>query len=116
MKIIKCNLCDSQKFELLYIKNKFEVVKCKNCGLVFVKNQPNSSILQNEYYDKDYYQGKVYKNYLKEANKRIEGFKERIKVIDKLYPQKGKLLDVGCAFGFFLQIAKENGWDVCGHC
>ena len=53
--MIKCNLCGFQEIELLYIKNKFEIVKCKNCGLIFVSNPPNSSLLQNEYYNKDYY-------------------------------------------------------------
>jgi len=112
--MIKCNLCGFQEIELLYIKNKFEIVKCKNCGLIFVSNPPNSSLLQNEYYNKDYYQGKVYKNYLGEACSRIRDFKKRIKAINKLYPCKGKLLDVGCALDFFLQAAKEEGWNVYG--
>ncbi len=42
-------------------------------------------------------------------------FGKRLEQIDKLQRgKKGKLLDIGCAFGHFLEIAKNGGWDVVG--
>ena len=34
--------------------------------------------------------------------------------IDKCAGNRGKLLDVGCAMGYFLEVAKADGWDVEG--
>jgi 2-polyprenyl-3-methyl-5-hydroxy-6-metoxy-1,4-benzoquinol methylase len=44
----------------------------------------------------------------------ICGFKKFFEQIDTLSPQKGKLLDIGCAFGYFLMQAREKGWDIHG--
>ncbi len=41
-------------------------------------------------------------------------FESYLKKIEKFLPDKGKLLDVGSATGFFLEIAKDKGWNVFG--
>lgn len=34
--------------------------------------------------------------------------------IERLVPGKGRILDVGCAYGWFLEVARERGWDAAG--
>jgi 2-polyprenyl-3-methyl-5-hydroxy-6-metoxy-1,4-benzoquinol methylase len=41
-------------------------------------------------------------------------FAKSLREIEKLYPQRGRLLDVGTAGGSFLSVAKKAGWDVAG--
>ena len=38
----------------------------------------------------------------------------RLDLIENLYPEKGNLLDIGCGAGFFLNGAKERGWNCYG--
>lgn len=104
---VRCNLCNSSYGSLRYIKNRFRIVKCK-CGLVYVN--PRKEIK----YDKGYFsrKGSVYEDYLKERNLKKKNFRRLIEDIKKF--RKGKLLDVGCGTGEFLEVAKENRYDVKG--
>ncbi len=48
-----------------------------------------------------------------------ETFRHKIFWLDKIrtvlkFKKSGKLLDVGCAFGYFVKFMKENGFDVYG--
>lgn len=45
---------------------------------------------------------------------RVENFASLLRAIKKSGKDSGKLLDVGCAHGWFLDAAKENGFDVLG--
>jgi 2-polyprenyl-3-methyl-5-hydroxy-6-metoxy-1,4-benzoquinol methylase len=38
----------------------------------------------------------------------------RLQRIERLYPRRGRILDVGCAAGFFLHVAQVRGWEPRG--
>jgi 2-polyprenyl-3-methyl-5-hydroxy-6-metoxy-1,4-benzoquinol methylase len=41
-------------------------------------------------------------------------FQNKLEQIEKRVGRRGKLLDVGCSFGFFLDAAQQRGWSVEG--
>ena len=43
----------------------------------------------------------------------MKQFSDEIEVIHG-YVSPGRVLDIGCAFGFFLDVASENGWETYG--
>ncbi|MBW2976429.1 class I SAM-dependent methyltransferase [Candidatus Woesearchaeota archaeon] len=117
-----CNLCNSVSTRKLMNVNGFTVVKCKKCGLVYVNPRLKEKKL-HEIYNKEYFENPAlngsrssfcgYGEYLKEKGNIQSTFNRRLKKINK-FSKRGKLLDVGCAFGFFLELAKKDGWDVKG--
>lgn len=127
LEYVKCNLCGKDDYKVLYAavpQDKQEivreysagsseilmdqVVKCNNCSFVYINPRPVSeSIIQG-------YSAAEDALYASQAEGRINTFKACLKNIDKHCPNKGKVLDVGAACGFFLKAAKEDGWDVYG--
>lgn len=93
---------------------KFSLVKCKNCGLVYVNPRLSSESLaklyQQEYFSK-------YVDTKSEAHqKRSETFKVEIAELERLIKKlkiKRKILDVGCGGGFFLA-SLNNLWEKYG--
>ncbi len=108
-KTVDCNFCGPNSTEIVQkAENPFRVVKCKTCGLVFTRPQPDKELIE-EHYQEDYY-----KEWLeKQMKRRIPMWKKRLKELLK-YKKNGRLLDVGFGSGTFLRLAKENGFEVNG--
>jgi 2-polyprenyl-3-methyl-5-hydroxy-6-metoxy-1,4-benzoquinol methylase len=93
------------------------LVECLNCGLVYVHPRPDPKEL-HALYDESYFQndqsGVVgYANYLDDEVQIRKTFARRLQFLER-WIQPGKLLDVGCAAGFFLDEAHRRGWQVQG--
>lgn len=124
---ISCNLCGNNDYTIVYPKlNVFQevpltskysaakgvmctdqIVKCKNCSLVYINPRPKASMIIDACSEGN---DEVY---VSQPEGRLQTFKRGLKFIEK-YQKSGKILDVGCAAGFFLKIAKDNGWNVVG--
>ena len=117
-KYVKCNLCGSDNTNLLYTKDSFKIVICKNCGLVYINPRLDSKTLDQLYnkdnkdFDDQHFKTNInyYINTKKDDKKTFE---RRLNLIQK-YKKQGKLLDIGCSIGTFLDIARKNGWDTFG--
>jgi ubiquinone/menaquinone biosynthesis C-methylase UbiE len=116
----KCNLCGISIQEKLYSikrnKRVFEVVKCQNCGLVFMNPIPSDKEIR-DMYSPGYYDGTSAYSYYDERKNKIYSMclhKKRMENIEKVMKTKGKILDVGASFGFFVRTAERMGWDAYG--
>ena len=123
LKYLKCNLCGSRDYKIHFKGSKEkkktlfsatsqvysgeQIVKCNNCSLVYINPRPFASkIIQGYSQEKE-------SMYIKDAKTRSASFKRTLKVV-KRYRKEGRLLDVGCAAGLFLKVAKDGGFDVYG--
>lgn len=110
LEYVRCNLCGADDSRLLFIKGGFRIVRCKKCGLVYINPRLKASVL-NELYNKDVIS--PYKYFLENIKEDKKTFEERIKLIGG-HKKPGKLLDVGCSVGTFLDTARKNKWDAYG--
>jgi 2-polyprenyl-3-methyl-5-hydroxy-6-metoxy-1,4-benzoquinol methylase len=121
LETVPCNLCGADDTAPMMEIKGFHIVRCRKCGLLYVNPRYREETLR-EIYTEDYYDhdgisnGREfygYDDYLRdEENIRIT-FAKRLRTIGSL-ANKGKLLDVGCATGFFLDLARGDGWEVVG--
>ncbi len=109
----KCILCRSAKYKNLYKLNSYSLIRCSSCSLIRVSPMPDEQererISQSIYSSADYR-----KRYFKDKRFFKRWFNAKLKIIEKSKPEKGKILDIGCSYGFFLEVAKKRGWDVYG--
>lgn len=106
-----CKLCNSSKIDGYFVAKGYEIFKCRGCGLVFLDP---SGIDSEKLYSEAYFKGAVYSDYVREMSFMKGELKSRLRLLNKHLPSRGKLLEIGCAAGFFLKTAKDDGWDVKG--
>lgn len=110
---MRCNLCNSAA-DKIFIKNNNCFYRCRECGLEFIFPEPDDKETY-AIYDKNYYQpwGLESGENITERMKH-DTFRDKLDLIEGFSKTGGKILDIGCATGFFLDVAKERGWDVYG--
>jgi SAM-dependent methyltransferase len=91
------------------------VLQCANCGLVFVDPLPEEGEIRPLYLDYDVGESDpAFASQLAEMQRsRAPVFAEILDVI-VARGARGRLLDVGCSFGFLLSLAKARGFEPCG--
>ena len=117
-----CDLCGGIQYTTRYNLKEFKVVCCKECGLLSVRAQ-GGDVDPKEMYDEEYYRERVdyyFHNPITDPqagveNQNILDFKQGLSILEEYKsPHQSKLLDVGCALGIFLYLAKQKGWDTNG--
>ncbi|MEN8208247.1 MAG: class I SAM-dependent methyltransferase [Candidatus Fermentibacteria bacterium] len=113
-----CILCGSGSSALLSVQNTWPVVRCSECGFVYLSERPAEKALADLYGRSYYEDGDVgYKGYLKTFEKYHDTFMNIFsrRHRDLLRHAGGRrLLEVGCAYGFLLDYLAGKGWDVQG--
>lgn len=95
--------------------NGYPIVRCQTCGLVFVGRTPAPEELA-ALYDASYWEDPCCEGY--ESYESAEGRKRRhyqglLAELESMRPP-GDLLEVGSAYGYFLDEARRRGWRVRG--
>ena len=101
-----CILCSSANIATYKGYESVGLVKCNQCKFVFCKDIPSKEEL-NEYYTESYERTR----YLSPIT--VSRFNELLVEFEK-YRKTGKILDIGAGYGFFLEIARQQGWEVYG--
>ncbi len=102
-----CVLCESSDIIKLSKFEKHQLVKCGNCGFVFMSRIPTEEELNAHY--KLY----SYSSNSKVSPLTIQSYHLLLDEMEK-YRENNTLLDVGCGKGWFLLEARKRGWDVFG--
>ncbi|MBL7196540.1 MAG: class I SAM-dependent methyltransferase [Candidatus Omnitrophica bacterium] len=106
----RCNFCDSDNYAYLGERHLVSIVKCRNCGLIYLNPfpLPLNNVLQENYSGRE----KYFNQNLKEC--KIKVYSAVLRYLGKALKTKGRLLDIGCGEGDFLKMAEADGWDCFG--
>jgi 2-polyprenyl-3-methyl-5-hydroxy-6-metoxy-1,4-benzoquinol methylase len=115
---VACPLCASRVPMNPYFKNGADRIrKCPACSVAFVYPRASGSELLSQYSPK-YFQER-YESLQQSEYLNMESWQKKIALclgrVNRLRGAKtGLLLDVGCGKGWFLETARERGWQVQG--
>ncbi len=103
--------------EPFLVKNGYTVYRCLSCGLCMTDLKKDYQTFLKDHYGKGYFTGELqysaYVNYKDDKAIVVRNLKKFLKHITR-YKHSGRLLDVGCAMGFFVEIARDAGFDAYG--
>jgi 2-polyprenyl-3-methyl-5-hydroxy-6-metoxy-1,4-benzoquinol methylase len=129
LETVVCNLCGADDYAVVYPAQYHEatsedftqtfrssgddilvdqLVRCRRCGLQYLNPRLNQDLILNGYSEGSD------ETFVSQAAAREQTFARCLKMIERVVPQKGKILDVGTAGGSFLKAAQRNGWEVAG--
>jgi 2-polyprenyl-3-methyl-5-hydroxy-6-metoxy-1,4-benzoquinol methylase len=101
----KCLLCGSSALVDLRDYQKDKLCQCQSCSFVFAQAIPTREELEK------HYEGYSRNDYLSPIT--IKRYNELLDYFEQ-FRKTGKLIDVGCGIGYFLEEAQKRGWEVYG--
>jgi len=115
-----CDLCHHSHFKALFLGSDrlhgkpgdFWVLECEDCGLYSLYPQPNQDQIA-EYYPNTYISFPKAIEDEKSLLRRLDrsyGLEKRCREIIRCAGKRGRILDVGCATGIFLNGMRQRGW------
>lgn len=104
-----CLLCEGLSESRLLFHTSRPIFQCAVCALVYA--DPRSPAADD--YSEDYYRDGVYADYLADRDAIQRNAPRVLEELESMVKGR-RLLDVGCATGFFLEAARARGWEVRG--
>ena len=117
LRYMPCNLCGADHARQRYQLNGWTIVSCEHCGLIYVNPMPDAETLR-AFYTEEFFQGNRrpagYADYLRDKGIHMRQFWDYWPLIRREFPSPGRVLDIGCALGLFLDMARAEGWGTVG--
>jgi 2-polyprenyl-3-methyl-5-hydroxy-6-metoxy-1,4-benzoquinol methylase len=126
---VPCNLCEADNYDIVFppqyelarpdeILNTFrssgdeklldQLVRCRQCGLEYLNPRLRADVVIEGY------SSGSDETFVSQIAGRERTFAKSLKLIEKLIPDRGSLLDIGTASGSFMAVARDAGWQVEG--
>jgi len=110
-----CHVCGSVRFYYLLSTADYRMVRCDDCGLLFLNPQPSDEELAR-IYTANYFlasDNDAAGRAISEIKLATAGM--YLSEIRRYHgPETGRLLEIGCGRGNFLEQAENSGWQVTG--
>ena len=100
-----CIICDSHNADVKYPG----ILKCRDCGYIYADLDMTQEQFE-DLYNAGYFKGEEYSDYLSDKKMLQKNFEARLATLKKyVKPEIHKsLLEIGTAYGFFLELASDN--------
>ena len=129
MVYVPCNLCGSREYRVLYAgrvapvaaltEQAFRctslqhgdftnIVQCSRCGLLYENPREPEEQIEMRY---EQVEDAVYE---REIEGRVRTYSGMMPAIEKYVDKPGRVLDIGCYLGVFLDVARRRGWQTFG--
>ena len=98
-----CPCCDRSE----WVPRWKGFVVCRRCGLMTVNQRFPAEELKR-FYQEDYFKGREYVDYVADKPAQQKTLRNHLRVVRGHVRPGGRLLEIGCAYGFFLELVQEE--------
>lgn len=117
---MNCNTCGSSAIGRYLRSDAGTILRCTSCDTVFISPEQQESAAES-LYSQDYFterEGYFFHDGVVDASGQesphIADFRAGLALIEAHTHEPGRLLDIGCATGSFLSLARAKGWECRG--
>jgi SAM-dependent methyltransferase len=103
-----CPICGSTMASFVTAEAGYDIVKCRSCALVYVDPMPTTDLPRQSR------QGLAGPMTATFADDKRRVSSAALAELQRRYPDHGRLLDIGCGSGVFLDEAHHAGWNAVG--
>lgn len=117
LETIQCPACLSPEFRIIHTFTPFNVVMCKECELVYLNPRVKESAMLDLYHGDEYFHNintSGYADYRSQEQSLRATFRIFLKELQERDMTSGRLLEIGCGYGYFLAEAKKNFSELSG--
>ncbi len=115
---VPCNLCGIDDATVVFgagVAQPSQIVRCNRCGLMYASPRakvPDSvEIIE---WDPNFGGPELRAQRFTKEKIQVSDYSKTREFLNQLYPERGKLLEIGSSFGFLLAEFRKDGWDVTG--
>ena len=114
-----CNLCGSRSCTVLYspgVAQLNQIVRCDRCGLMYASPRKEADHVEIEAWpdDPNWDFARERPQILEKQKLQTRDYAHTRARLNRLYPQRGYLVEVGSSTGSLLQTFRNDGWQVRG--
>lgn len=121
---MRCIICNEYNHQSLFHKRSeggelFQLLRCRGCGLQFVYPRPSEEEI-HRYYRVNYFTRRTERGYNDYFSRSLRKEIERVVLLnledlgfyeyEKTIRGEKRVLDIGCAAGYFVRLMQERGW------
>jgi len=116
---VVCNLCQIDDATVVYpagVAQHNQIVRCNRCGLMYAspREAADSVKIESWEFNPEWDVAKERPQRYEKEHLQIRDYAGTRALLARIYPKRGKLVEVGSSMGIQLEAFRREGWDVLG--
>jgi len=116
--IVPCNYCGIDDATEVFAPGAAQasrIVRCNRCGLMYANPRAKEpDHVQIQTWDPEMVSLSWHSQRLEKEKLQVRDYAKTRALLNRAFPERGKLLEIGSGFGYLLAEFKKDGWDVFG--